>query len=53
MHLCVSKIKVYVNSINIQSAELVLVHPPLFWEGFPRDVGTLLQGLASIQPEEH
>ena len=26
--------------------------PPLFWEGFPLDVGTLLQGLASIQPQE-
>ena len=24
----------------------------VFWEGFPLDVGTLLQGLASIQPQE-
>jgi hypothetical protein len=24
--------------------------PPLFWEGFPLNVGTLLWGLASIQP---
>jgi hypothetical protein len=24
-----------------------------FWEGFPLDVGTLLLGLASIQPQEH
>jgi hypothetical protein len=29
---------------------LLLYQPPLFWEGFPQDVGTLLQGLASIQP---
>uniref|UniRef100_A0A4W5PQS1 Zinc finger SWIM-type containing 6 n=1 Tax=Hucho hucho TaxID=62062 RepID=A0A4W5PQS1_9TELE len=26
--------------------------PPLFWKGFPLDVGTLLRGLASIQPQE-
>jgi hypothetical protein len=27
--------------------------PPLFWEGFPLDVGKLLRGPASIQPKEH
>ena len=32
---------------------LLLQQPPLFWEGFPIKVGTLLQGLASIQPQEH
>jgi hypothetical protein len=32
---------------------LLLEQPPLFWEGFPLDVGTLLWGLASIQPQEH
>ena len=32
---------------------LLLLKPPLFWEGFPLDVGTLLRGLASIQPQEH
>ena len=32
---------------------LLLQQPPRFWEGFPLDVGTLLRGLASIQPQEH
>ena len=27
---------------------LLLYQPPLFWEGFPLDVRTLLRGLASI-----
>jgi hypothetical protein len=25
---------------------------PLFWEVYPQDFGTLLRGLASIQPQE-
>jgi ABC-type sugar transport system permease subunit len=25
----------------------------LYWEGFPLDVVTLLQGLASIQPQDN
>ena len=32
---------------------LLLLQPPLFWEGFPLDVRTLLRGFASIQPQEH
>ena len=32
---------------------LLLSQLPLFWEGFPLDVGTLLCGLAFIQPQEH
>jgi len=32
---------------------LMLQQPPLFWEDFPLDVGTLLRGFASIQPQEH
>jgi hypothetical protein len=32
---------------------LLLKQPPLIWEGFPVDVGTLLRGLASIHPQEH
>ena len=32
---------------------LLRKQPPLFWEGFPLDVGTLLWGLDSIQLEEH
>jgi hypothetical protein len=31
----------------------LLYQPPLFWEGFPLYVGTLLRGLASIQPQDH
>ena len=30
---------------------LLLQQPPLFWEGFPLDVRTLLWVLASIQPQ--
>ena len=32
---------------------LLLKQPSLFWEGFPLDVGTLLQGFTAIQPQEH
>ena len=32
---------------------LLLQQPPLFLEGFQQDVGTLLQGFAYIQPQEH
>jgi hypothetical protein len=32
---------------------LLLQQPLLFWEDFPLDVGTLLQGYASIQSQEH
>ena len=40
--------------INMELVPLLqLQQLPLFWEGFPLDVGTLLWGLASIQPQEH
>jgi hypothetical protein len=32
---------------------LLLKQPPLFWEGFPLDVGTLLRGLAFVHPQKH
>jgi hypothetical protein len=32
---------------------LLLEQPSLFWEGYPLDFGTLLQGPASILPQEH
>jgi hypothetical protein len=42
------------SKIMVINMELVRpLQPPLFLEGFPLDVGTLLQGLASIQPQEH
>jgi hypothetical protein len=40
--------------INVELVPTLLpIEPPLFCEGFPLDAGTLLWGLASIQPQEH
>ena len=37
-----------INGINMELIPPLLRKPPLFWEGFPLDVGTLLRGFASI-----
>ena len=39
--------------INMELVPHLLQQPPFFWECFPLDVGTLLWGIASIQPQEH
>lgn len=35
---------------KIMGVNLLLWHPPLFWEGFAQDFGTWLQGLAPSHP---